>query len=390
MVSGAALVAQRLAEGLAARGHSVLVIAASDRGAAYSADGAGVRQVRLPSVSNLLRAGQRVVLWSHRRVAAALREFQPDVLHLHDPSPLGLSGLRIAHALGIPVVLTLHQLPWFVAAYVSPALRPIVESGLWAYYAGPLRRCNALVTPSHTIADRVQARGFRRPLVISNGVDLQRFSPCPATADEDAALRHKYGLASDLPVILYVGRLDVDKQVALVVRAAARAMRDTAAQLLVVGGGTERAALIELSRQLGIEDRSHFPGYVPLAGELPGLYRLATVFVTASEIEIQSSVVLEAAASGLPVVTVRASSMPEFVRDGETGYLVPPRDIEMLAERLVRLLREPDRARAMGQAGRALAEQHSPTRSLEAHQELYRRLIAERSAVIPTPQGAPA
>jgi len=131
-----------------------------------------------------------------------------------------------------------------------------------------------------------------------------------------------------------------------------------------------------LSETLGIRAACRFPGYVGAGSDLPGLYRLADVFVTASEVEIQSSVVLEAAASGVPVVTVRASSMAEFVEDGVTGYLAEPRDVDGLASRLLTVLQQPpDHRQAMQQAALALARQHSIQSALTAHEQLYKRLV---------------
>jgi glycosyltransferase involved in cell wall biosynthesis len=99
------------------------------------------------------------------------------------------------------------------------------------------------------------------------------------------------------------------------------------------------------------------------------------MFITASEVETQSLVVLEAAATGLPIVAVRAAAPPEVMEDGVNGYLVASRDIDAMADRLVLLLQNPVQARAMGQAGRAMAERHSLDRSIEAHEELYRSLV---------------
>jgi glycosyltransferase involved in cell wall biosynthesis len=109
---------------------------------------------------------------------------------------------------------------------------------------------------------------------------------------------------------------------------------------------------------------------------LPGLYRLATVFVMASEVETEGVVVLEAGASGLPIVAVRATSLPEIVDDGRTGCLVPPGDEVAMADRLLELVRDPARARAMGQAGRAkLARSHGFGATVDSYDRLYARLI---------------
>ena len=134
----------------------------------------------------------------------------------------------------------------------------------------------------------------------------------------------------------------------LVIHAAAKVMQEVDAQLFIVGDGKQREELIQLSQSLGIYQNCRFPGFISKHGDLPGIYRLARVFVTASEIEILSSVVMEAAASGLPVVTVQASSMPEFVIDGDSGYLVPPEDIDLMAERLILLVKDHEKIKKNG------------------------------------------
>lgn len=382
MVSGAALVVQRFAEGMAARGHSVLVLAASDQLKAYTEEHDCLRVARLHSLYNPLRVGQRFLVWPQYSITVELRAFQPDIVHWHDPSALGLAGLRAVRRFNSHArrVLTVHQLPWFVSLLAPPVpgLRRGLESLLWSYGSWLYRYFDAVITPSQTIADLVEAHTRCRPQPIGNGVETDRFSPVPATPDEAASLRRKYHLDPDWPIVLYVGRVDVDKRVDLVLQAVARALRSTPAQLLVVGDGRQLSAIMELSEMLGIRPCCHFPGFVSRESDLPGLYRIASVFATASEVEIQSSVVLEAMAAGLPVVTVRASSMPEFVQDGETGYLVPPRDVEAMADRILTLLQNPAQARAMGEAARTLALKYSHESALAEHERLYESLIHHR------------
>jgi glycosyltransferase involved in cell wall biosynthesis len=397
MISGAAIVVRRLAEGLAARGHHVLVLTASERGGwpsgpAYTTvsqsslpAGSKLRVARLSSWPNPFRVGQRAVLFPGTAVQAELRAFQPDLIHSHDPTSLGLAAILAARALHRPLVLTLHQLPWFVAASLPRGLSALArpfESLLWDYYRWLARQAQRLITPSRTIAELVAARGAGQPVAISNGVEIERYTPAPAAPDEGEQLRRQYGLHPTLPVILHVGRLDADKRADLALQAAALALKAVPAQIVIVGDGTQRAALERQAADWGVAPVTRFTGYVAgltaKSDDLPGLYRLASVFVTASEVEIQSSVALEAAASGVPVVAVRAGSMAEYVIDGRTGYLAPPRNVRALAERLVDLLQRPEHARRLGAAGRALAEQHAPALTLDAHEQLYRELLETR------------
>lgn len=225
------------------------------------------------------------------------------------------------------------------------------------------------------IADIVETHTGFVPQVISNGVDLDLFSPKLSHPDEAQELCEKYQLYPNKPILLYVGRIDPDKKVDLVIQAAALVMKEVDAQLFIVGDGKQRDELIQLSQSLGIHQKCFFPGFISKQGDLPGIYRLGAVFVTASEIEIQSSVVLEAASSGLPVVTVQASSMSELVIDGKSGYLIQPGDIIELARRLISLTKDPAKAKVMGQTARENVESHSNERFIREHIHLYSSIL---------------
>lgn len=371
--SGAALVVRRLVEGISARGHSVVVLAPSDYGHGYIERADKFIVVRLRSFKNPIRIDHHFTFWSQNEIFNTLRQFKPDVMHLHDPLNLGVSGIRSARRLIIPALVTIHQLPWFISSYIAKTqlTKSLIESSLWQYSKWFLRQCDATITPSQTIANIIRIQTGICPKVISNGVDLSLFSPHTKKPNESEELCSKYHIRPEHPVILFVGRLDPDKNIEIVLHAAAKVMRAMQVQLVVVGDGTRREELIQLSKSIGIHQHCYFPGFISQNGDLPGIYRLATVFVTASILEIQSSVVLEGAASGLPVITVQASSMSELVEDGRNGYLVPPWDVNALAERLIFLLRSPSKIKMMGKASRILAERHSNKIFIDAHEKIY-------------------
>jgi glycosyltransferase involved in cell wall biosynthesis len=192
---------------------------------------------------------------------------------------------------------------------------------------------------------------------------------------EATELCDKYQLCPDAPVILYVDRIDPDKKVDRVIRVAAKVMGDLNVQLFIVGDGKPKDELIKLCQELGIDQNCCFPGFISKHEDLPGIYRFANVFVTASEAEIQNSVVHEAAASGLPVATTEASSMTELVIVGKTDFITRPGDIDKMAERLILLVKDPDKATTMGKNGRKLVEAHSNERFLFEHEKLYQSIL---------------
>jgi 1,2-diacylglycerol 3-alpha-glucosyltransferase len=249
-----------------------------------------------------------------------------------------------------------------------------------------LRQCTAVITPTHMTANEVDAHTGVRPLVIGNGANLDCFRPGPNCPDEAIRLREKYGLDPRLPILLHVGRLDADKQVERVIQAAARVMKKEPCQLLVIGDGHLRKRLVAMSAALGIGERCYFPGFVTADGDLPGLYRSASLFVTASEIETFGLVILEAMASGLPVVAPRATCLPELVEDGRNGYLTYPGDEIAMAERIWSLLREPEKAGKMGVIGRSKAMWFTADTVIAQHEKLYTSLVEGVPATAPLPE----
>jgi glycosyltransferase involved in cell wall biosynthesis len=374
MVSGAALVAEKLAEHFSSQGHQVLVITASDRPGPYRSTHGNLQVERLRSLRNPFRVGQRCVLWPHRQVMGSLKDFAPDLIHTHDPLQLGLSGLQYARQHMVPVVYTIHQLPWFISATFSINLRgrQKFEKLMWTYAEWFIKKCASVTVATRMVSKEVIRNTGVIPNVISCGIDLAQFTPPGPGMDQNTELRSRLGIPAGVPIILHVGRLDRDKQVDMVVREAALAMAKTPAHLLVVGDGTEKSWLQLLSSQLGIGERSHFPGYVSNRDGLSDIYKMASVFVTTSVFETQGLVLLEAAASGLPLVAIESTCLHEVVHHGKNGYLVPASALPgTLADRLVELLTNHGKRIEMGRHSVRVVDVHRNESTFQAFEELY-------------------
>jgi glycosyltransferase involved in cell wall biosynthesis len=376
MISGAAHVAQQVARGMAQRGHQVLVIAASDRSNAYCEKNGNLTTLRLASLHNPLRVGQRFLLYPNCEIWKALREFQPDMIHTHEPAQMGIIGARYAKCAQIPIALTVHQLPGYVATYLPRFCKGYVETLLWMYARHLCRKFTTLITPTQTISNIVTKMTGHHAHTIGFGLDLQTFRPA-FSRDEETATRQKWNLPLGVPLLLHVGRLDPDKRVDQVIQAAAQTMHGHDVHLLIVGDGTQKPALINLCNSLGISERVHFPGFISANEGLPEIYRVARLFVTASEIETQGIVLLEAAASGLPLVAVNATCIPEIVHDGINGFLAEPGKISMLASAMSLLLNDQEKTGNLGRASRELAQRQGIHSTIEAHVVLYHQLVRQ-------------
>jgi glycosyltransferase involved in cell wall biosynthesis len=279
----------------------------------------------------------------------------------------------------IPVITTIHQLPWFISAHLPdiPGLKTSIEKCLWKYSRWLNQKCQVMIVPTEMVSRTVNTQAGFRPIVISNGIDINTFSNAIGNSTKNAGLFKKYDLDPDMPIMLHVGRLDIDKKVDVVIRVAARVMNQVNAQLLVIGDGECRKSLITLSKMLGIDHHCSFPGFVDLNSDLPDLYRLSTVFTTASEIETQGLVLLEAMASGLPIVAVDATCIHEVVKNQVNGFLIPPGNESGLVDALIHILENPGTAHQMGHDGYKIVQVHSTDHSLEKHENLYKNIVTQ-------------
>lgn len=376
--NGAAVFAVRLAEGLAASGHQVHVAMPSDRGRPYVDDERGVRIHALPALSLApLYPEIHVTLWPGREVRTLLDGVQPQVVHIQDHYPLSRAVLVASRARGLPVLGTNNFLPDnMIPQLPFPASRALAEQLLWRMVLDVLGRADLVTAASETSARILRARGLRVPVeAISSGIDLERFRPQPGL--DRAAVRRRYGLDPERTLVVYVGRLDRDKRVDLLLEALARTGRGDV-QLAVAGRGRDGGALVARAQRLGLGQRAVFLGYVP-DEDLPALLNSADIFAMPSQVELQSIATLEAMATGRPVLAAAARALPELVRDGVNGYLFRAGDAEDAARAMARLAEERARWPEMGAASLAIARNHALPRTIARYEALY-RYLEQRSA----------
>jgi glycosyltransferase involved in cell wall biosynthesis len=381
MVGGVPTVTRDLAAGLAGRGHAVAVVAPSEtRRSRSTAGGPGQAAVvdYRGAVAWPWYEGQRLGLLPPARAGRLLAAFAPDVVHVHSPLTLGVAARSAARRRRVPVVYTNHYLPlnvWPAAARAPRAGAGAVsrarDAAFYAFVAGFANGCDLVTAPTVTALELLRGHGLRVPSrAVSNGVDLDRFSPGPG----DEALRSRYGLPAGRPVVLSVGRLSPEKRADVLIAATARLGADGAV-LVLAGAGPDERRLRSLARHYGVADRVVFTGFVPDA-DLPGLYRTADVFAIASEAELQSLVTMAAMASGLPVVAVAAGALPELVHAGENGFLARPGNALEVADCLDLLGRDAGLRARMTKASTRIIAGHDRQRLLARWESLYRALAS--------------
>lgn len=354
--AGMEMVIARLAHKLVARGHEVGITCTEyvgDLGEALADRGFEIGLAPLP--------GMRTILFPHE-LERRLRERRPDVVHVH--SGVWLKAARAAARAGVPrVIHTIHGLldrePWH-----GPLLMR------WA-----ARYTDAIAAVSRPLVvylrDVVHVPNGK-VIYLPNGIDTSVFSP----AKGDGRLRRHFRLSDDRFIIGHVGRFAPVKNHALLIEAFARLhARRPASFLVLIGDGDLRPEIEARIAGLGLRDHV---GLYGLADDPGPLYRDLDLFVLPSLAEGTSMSLLEAMATGLPVVATRVGGNPDLVAD--TGILVPSGDASALADAMERVIDRPEEGRALGAAARdRIQAGYDEDGVVDRYESLYR---AEPTSVL--------
>ena len=373
--NGQAVFTTRLAEGLSKAGHHVLVLLPSYNLHAGEKTSKGVQLVYLPAISlKPWYPEVRFVITTTGKVARLMRDFQPDLVHIQDHYLLSWIALRAAKRQGIPVAGTNHFLPENILDNLPLPWVPkrLGTSLLWYSWRLVFNRLEVITTPTPTAARILSEQKVSPPILpISCGVDLNQFHPRPHL--DKRLWRGKFGIASDVPVFIYVGRVDHEKRLDVFLHAAAKLLSHDF-QIVIVGKGLHLKELRQLSQTLGLGERTVFTGYLPQA-DLPLVLNSADVFVMPSEAELQSIATLEAMASGLPVIAADKWALRELVKDGRNGFLFSVGDVDSLAQTMARMLSCKDDWQTMGKRSREIAGKHDFSRTVKRYLEVYRQIL---------------
>jgi glycosyltransferase involved in cell wall biosynthesis len=358
-IDGIVTMLTKTVECLRRRGDEVLIFAPS--GGPKELFGAEV--VGLPSLPFPLYPELRLAL-PRASMRAKLMAFDPDVLHLFEPALLGVGGLYYSQVLHIPLVISSHtNLP----AYLRYYKLGVLEKLTWSLMRERHRRSNLNLCTSTVTMNDLQIHGIADLALWERAVDSSLFGPSARSTE----MRNL--LSSNEPerrLLLYVGRLSAEKEVARL-RDVIQALPE--ARLAIVGDGPVRH---ELERYFkGIP--TVFTGYLR-GTALASAYASADLFVLPSKTETLGLVLLEAMASGCPVVACRAGGVPDAVQDGCTGFLFEPADPDGLVSTVKRALSNQTDLNTIRLQARQDVEQHSWEGATDQLRQLYGEAIQNR------------
>ncbi|MBN2364599.1 MAG: glycosyltransferase family 1 protein [Calditrichaeota bacterium] len=292
-----------------------------------------------------------------------LDNFRPDLIHVTNPTALGIVGLDYARSKMIPAVSSYHT--HFVHYFSYYGFKPIENLG-WTYLKWFHNRCEMTYAPSRSTVTELVSNGIKNVTLWQRGIDLDNFSP----TFRDPDLRRSVG-ADNIPVLLFVGRLVKEKDLDDLINALTILKKSLQKfKMVFVGEGPMQA---ELQQKL---PDAHFTGF--LKGEmLSRWYASSDVFVFPSTTETFGNVVLEAFASGLPVIGVNRGGVAELIFQGKNGFLSPPHDSQNIAYFLKLLIKNESYRKKLGQRASKMVRAYNWTSVNEQLINSYSQIITK-------------
>jgi glycosyltransferase involved in cell wall biosynthesis len=349
-----------LSRELRRRGHAVRIYAPTLPGAQ-----ADEQVYRFPSWT-LPGSGDSMIVALPLGALRDMRAFKPDIIHTHLAGVTGFFALYASRRLSVPLVGTDHTLPADYLHYAKLDFPPfpylVRKFSAWYY-----NRCVFVTTPGASVLKELKDYGMKRPSrIISNPLPTQLFRPLP----EKNGLKKKLGIGNR--AILVFGRIAKEKNLDFAIDVFAEMGKET--ELVFIGDGPYRGELEKKIRERELQPRVRFLGV--LRGEpLVEAINACDVCLITSTSETQSLTTLQSLACGLPMVAANAGALAEYVRHGETGYLVEPTDRTAFVEHLTKLLNEPDVILRLGRNAHESIMRFSPEHIADEFEAVYKNCI---------------
>ncbi|MBI5392260.1 glycosyltransferase [Candidatus Woesearchaeota archaeon] len=378
---------------LAEKGHHILIITAKypDNNEIFIHK--NIEIVRLASISFFTYKGMRIILPKKKTVMKELKLFHPDLIHVHGvTTPY---ALRYAKFHTIPIIATFHSLYTEQIEYIMPhrllgmhhlfkrkndiktnnlTRYQTTKSFVWKILRKYYSKFNLTIAPSIAIKNELIEKSINKRIeVISNGIDLKRFS-----VKKDYSPKNK---------ILHFGRISYERNVDILVKAFDNFLKRNNREdieLHIIGNGPEFEKINKLVKELGRENTIKLFGYLPRETIINDFLANYDFAITTSTMETQSMMILESFAAGLPVIGVDKYAIPDLVRHEYTGFIARAFDIEELAYYMEKMYSSDSQEllQMLGTNARKEAEKHDLQIVVSQLEGLYNKIIAENRIIV--------
>lgn len=342
MVNGVVSHVKLLKEGLEKMGHEVMVVTTDPKAHKHY-----LRQGILYCPGKRIKRvyGYGLAMPVSGKRYKYLKQFDPDIVHIHTEFSIGLFGLWIAKVMKKPVVYTMHTIYDEYLYYLVPKM--LTRAGqkvFYGYIRKIAKRADLIMGPSKKSEEFLRRAGVKKKVdVVGNGVDINKFSPNQVTKKEKQKIREIYGIPEDSVVGCSVSRIGKEKSIDVLIRYIKGYMeKNEKYYLMIVGDGPTKVELEELTKDMGLQTRIKFTGKV-LNKDLLPYYGTSDMFITASLSDTNSISMLEAMAMGLPVLQRYDEINKDQVIEGENGYIF--NDAKTMAEKIETIINMDEKER---------------------------------------------
>ncbi|MEO8852409.1 MAG: glycosyltransferase [Ginsengibacter sp.] len=295
-----------------------------------------------------------------------INDFKPDIIHIQDHFIICKAIVQLNRKLQIPIIATNHFMPENLTMLVhGQKVKQYFENFLWKNFSKVFNQVKLVTTPTETGVKIIRDRLNVETIAISSGIDLEKFTPFGDTQK----IKAKYNIP-DKPILLYVGRIDPEKHIEEILQAVAVASKKIDFCFVIVGKGIHKKKLEQLTNELGINKHVIFTGFVP-DKDLPYFYKISRCFIIASIAELLSLVTLQAMASGLPIIAVKAGALVELVKNKLNGYLYNEGDLPAMVHYIENIFTNDILYEEMSKKSLELVQQHDINKTLQSFEKVY-------------------
>jgi 1,2-diacylglycerol 3-alpha-glucosyltransferase len=371
-INGVSYFVYRSAKSLAANGHSVTVFTVTKNFKdPLQSEQNNFKVVNLPSVPAMVYKGERFTIPTGASVIK-LRKFNPDVIHAHTPFAMGWEAVWCAKMLKKPLVGTHHT---FYDHYLKHAKMEYdwAKKFSWKCTVAFYNRFNLILSPTQSLADALIKTGLKKPVeIVPNSINTDLFRP---VTDQPAKIAFKKHFNIPGKSIVYMGRVSYEKSIDQVVKAFALMLKKSPElKLMIIGDGPEKEKLKKLADRIGALDNIIFTGFLHREKLVEAL-QANDLYLTASKSENMPLSVLEAMATGLPIVTVKEKGLGEIVKENINGFFAQTDDPQDIAEKSLKLLSDNNLLKEFSENSRNLALEYSKDKVTAKLEEAYNKVI---------------